>query len=90
MPLLQRASATLARPRNAYGPANVYRRRCAGSGAEILMEEQELLSMISFTLKQSADRMTALGAEVRSEAVRAQLVELSRQLLHYAKVVDQM
>jgi hypothetical protein len=54
------------------------------------MEEQELLSMISFTLKQSADRMTALAAEVRSEAVRAQLAELSRQLLHYARVVDQM
>ena len=54
------------------------------------MEEQELMSMISFTLKQSADRMEALAAEVRSESVRVELVELSRQLLRYAKVVDQM
>jgi hypothetical protein len=54
------------------------------------MEEQELLSMISFTLKESANRMTALAAEVRSETVRAELAELSRQLLHYAKVVDRM
>lgn len=56
----------------------------------MLMEEQELLSMISFTLKQAAERMTALAAEVRSESVRAQLTELSHRLLHFAQVVDQM
>jgi hypothetical protein len=76
--------------------ANARRSGVSGSNAEILtgrdadMEEQELLSMISFTLKESANRMTALAAEVRSETVRAELAELSRQLLHYAKVVDRM
>jgi hypothetical protein len=64
--------------------------RFAWSSAEMLMEEQELLSMISFTLKQAAERMTALAAEVRSESVRAQLTELSHRLLHFAQVVDQM
>jgi hypothetical protein len=72
------------------GAANLRPSEVARSKVGMLMEEQELLSMISFTLKESADRMTALAAEVRSETVRAELAELSRQLLDYAKVVERM
>ncbi len=85
---MPRPSAPPSGAATAHDPANVCRSAFAGSSAEMLMEEQELLSMISFTLKESADRLAALAAEVRTESVRAQLAELSRQLLHYAKIVD--
>jgi hypothetical protein len=52
------------------------------------MEERELLRMIAFTLKESAERITALANEAHSELLRGQLFELSRQLMDHAAVVE--
>jgi hypothetical protein len=60
---------------------------------ETLMEEHEqeweLLSMITFALEQSAERITTLACQVRSESLRIQLTELCRDLLHCAHAVEQ-
>lgn len=50
----------------------------------IRMEEQELLKMIAFALKESADRITALAKEVPSSSLRSRLFELSEQLVQKA------
>ncbi len=52
------------------------------------MEEQELLRMIAFALKESADRITVLAQEARSESLRGRLFELSRQLIQQANGVE--
>ena len=55
-----------------------------------MVEKEELHHMIAFALRDSAERLATLAAEVASPELRRRLIDLARQLSEQASVVDDL